>query len=84
MLCLVLTSVAECADPGLVAWYRFDGDALDSSGNEIHGTEMGNPTYDAGVFGQAISLDGDGDYDILGKPFKWKAPRLDIWLNEQK
>ena len=29
-------------------------------------------------------LDGDGDYDILGKPYKWKAPRLDIWLNEQK
>ena len=29
-------------------------------------------------------LDGDGDYDILGKPFKWKAPRLDIWLNEQR
>ena len=27
-------------------------------------------------------LDGDGDYDILGKPYKWKAPRLDIWLNE--
>jgi len=27
-------------------------------------------------------LDGDGDYDILGKPYSWKAPRLDIWINE--
>lgn len=27
-------------------------------------------------------LDGDGDYDILGKPFKWETPRLDIWLQE--
>ena len=27
-------------------------------------------------------LDGDGDYDILGKPYSWEAPRLDIWLNE--
>jgi hypothetical protein len=27
-------------------------------------------------------LDGDGDYDILGKPYTWSAPRLDIWLNE--
>lgn len=29
-------------------------------------------------------LDGDGDYDILGKPYNWEAPRLDIWLNEGK
>jgi len=27
-------------------------------------------------------MDGDGDYDILGKPYKWEAPRLDIWINE--
>lgn len=26
-------------------------------------------------------LDGDGDMDILGKPYNWKTPRLDIWLN---
>ena len=73
VLCLVLTSIAECADPGLVAWYRFDGDALDSSGNELHGTEMGDPTYEAGVFGQAISLDGDGDYVDCGLD-----PKFDI------
>lgn len=29
-------------------------------------------------------LDGDGDYDILGKPYNWKAPRLDIWLNQTR
>jgi hypothetical protein len=73
VLCLVFTSIAECADPGLVAWYRFDGDALDSSGNELHGTEMGDPTYEAGVFGQAISLDGDGDYVDCGLD-----PKFDI------
>lgn len=27
-------------------------------------------------------LDGDGDMDILGKPYNWKTPRLDIWLND--
>ncbi|MFC2124236.1 FG-GAP repeat domain-containing protein [Bacteroidota bacterium] len=27
-------------------------------------------------------LDGDGDFDVLGKPYSWKAPRLDIWINE--
>jgi hypothetical protein len=26
-------------------------------------------------------LDGDGDLDILGKPFNWDTPRVDIWLN---
>jgi PKD repeat protein len=29
-------------------------------------------------------LDGDGDMDILGKPWNWKTPRLDIWLNNSK
>ena len=27
-------------------------------------------------------LDGDGDLDILDKPYSWQTPRLDIWLNE--
>lgn len=26
-------------------------------------------------------LDGDGDIDILGKPYNWQTPRLDIWIN---
>lgn len=29
-----------------------------------------------------VDLDGDGDLDILGKPYTWEAPRLDIWLNK--
>lgn len=28
-----------------------------------------------------VDLDGDGDYDILGKPYTWKTPRLDMWIN---
>jgi hypothetical protein len=28
-------------------------------------------------------LDGDGDYDILGKPYSWEAPRIDIWIYEK-
>lgn len=27
-------------------------------------------------------LDGNGDLDILGKPYNWETPRLDIFLNE--
>lgn len=26
-------------------------------------------------------LDGDGDLDILGKPYDWQTPRLDVWIN---
>ena len=25
-------------------------------------------------------LDGDGDYDVVSKPFKYRAPGIDIWL----
>ncbi|GAB4234561.1 MAG: hypothetical protein Kow00109_07620 [Acidobacteriota bacterium] len=31
--------------------------------------------------GQLADLDGDGDLDILGKPYNWEAPRVDVWLN---
>jgi hypothetical protein len=34
--------------------------------------------------GRLGDLDGDGDLDILGKPYTWKAPRVDVWLNEGK
>ncbi len=27
-------------------------------------------------------VDGDGRLDLIGKPYTWNAPRLDIWLNE--
>jgi len=29
-----------------------------------------------------VDLDGDNDFDILGKPYNWEAPRLDIWLQK--
>jgi len=47
---------------GLVAHYKFDGDANDSSGNGNHGTEYGGVTYVDGVIGKAGSFDGVDDY----------------------
>jgi len=32
--------------------------------------------------GKIADLDGDGDLDILGKPYTWNAPLLNIWINE--
>lgn len=30
---------------------------------------------------QVADLDGDGDLDILDKPYNWDTPRVDVWLN---
>jgi hypothetical protein len=31
--------------------------------------------------GKLGDFDGDGDLDILNKPYTWDTPRVDIWLN---
>ncbi len=54
---------APCA--GLVAEWRFDGDALDTSGLANHGT-LFNGTFTAGVAGQALSLNGTSTYANFG------------------
>ncbi len=46
----------------LLASYGFDGNANDSSGNNQHGTENGDPIYGDGMDGQAIQLDGVDDF----------------------
>ena len=63
------TVMAVAPNPaGLVAHYEFEGDAVDTSGFQppADGTIVGNPTYGSGVFGQGISLDGEGDYVDCG------------------
>jgi hypothetical protein len=31
--------------------------------------------------GRLADLDGDGDLDLLNKPYNWETPRVDVWLN---
>jgi len=62
MLSVVLTSAANAADSNLVGYWKFDGDGVDASGNGLDGTLEGDAHFVEGYSGQAIALDGDGDY----------------------
>jgi len=57
-------------DPaGLVGHWKFDGNANDSSGNNNHGTLVGDPQWVAGHIGSgALDFDGRYDYVDLGDP----------------
>lgn len=46
----------------LGAYYKFENNANDSSGNGLNGTETGSPTYTTGKYGNAISLNGSSQY----------------------
>jgi len=54
-------SKAPPQDPYLLAHYKLDGDARDSSGNNSPGTVQGNPQWVDGVIGGALQLDGVDD-----------------------
>ena len=53
---------------GLQAYYAFEENVQDSSGNERHGTEYGDINYTWGAIGQAKSLNASGTYDYVLMP----------------
>ena len=71
---LVVALIGSIANADLVAHYEFEGNGNDSAGS-ANGTLMGDATYGTGPtqggknFGQALSLDGDGDYMDCGVTF---------------
>jgi hypothetical protein len=64
-------------DGGPVAYYRFDGSPLDSSGAGLHGTAIGNITYETGVSG--LSARFEGPEDFISVPY---SPALDTITRE--
>ena len=65
----VLCSATASAHAGPLHLWKFDGNATDSIGNH-NGTEAGHATYTTGAggkFGEAVSLDGDGDSIHVGQ-----------------
>ncbi len=68
----------------LVGWWRFNGDADDSSGNNNNGTVEGGATYVLSPMGQALSFDGVDDYVNCGSGASLKPSEnitIEMWIN---
>jgi hypothetical protein len=64
----------ELDNPRATAWLLYG----DGQGN-FRRTEfsVGQGWHEA----RLADLDGDGDLDLLNKPYNWDTPRVDVWLN---
>ncbi len=85
-VCVLLMSLA-CTSYGmenLVAYYAFEGDVMDDSGNGLHGTIIGDIIYSAGAVGSALDLDGNGNYVDCGNDPKFNIlgeVTVAVWVN---
>ncbi len=63
--------------PGATAWILYG----DGQGNFAK-TELvqGQGWHEA----RLADLDGDGDLDLLNKPYNWETPRVDVWRNQAR
>jgi hypothetical protein len=68
-------SRSEPDHPTATAWI-FYGDGQGQFRKTTLSTGMG--WHEA----RLADLDGDGDLDLLNKPYNWSTPRVDIWRNE--
>lgn len=82
--CLVLDAdkdgrnefILACRNRGpAIVWYR---PAL--RGWMVYVIEAEAISIEAG--GAFYDIDGDGDLDIVAKPYNWDTPRIDLWINE--
>lgn len=68
---------------GLVAWWRGNGDATDSSGNGYNGTMLGGMGFTSGVFGQAFAGNSNQRMFVNDNPAFQLTSSLSIgaWVN---
>ena len=69
---------------GLVGWWRFNGDATDSSGNGNNGMVNGTEDYVDSPMGQALSFDGVNNYVDCGNSSILRptsALTVEAWVN---
>src|ERR1041385_7418950 len=68
--------------PGLVAWWRGNGDATDSSGNGHDGTLEGGMGFTAGVYGQAFAAGSNKRAYVPDSPaFRLSSLTIGAWAN---
>jgi hypothetical protein len=71
-------------DADLVAYYPFDGNANDASGNGHDGTCYGGIAYSTGIVGQAAVFDGLNDYIMIfpsGELVAQDTISVAAWIN---
>ena len=64
----------------LVGWWKFDGDANDSSGNGNHGIVNGGPNHVIGQIGGALQFDGVDDCVRTGYAAGLPVWTVAIWV----
>ncbi|MBI4457270.1 MAG: PD40 domain-containing protein, partial [Acidobacteria bacterium] len=69
-----LTGQGMLAQSQLSGYWKFDGNAQDSSGNANHGQQVGAPLYVRSQLGSAIGLNGVTDYVKVAS-----TPSLETW-----
>ena len=74
-------------DPDLVAYYPFDGDSEDATGNDNHGEITGGSKWVKGKFGDALHLDAAAYVELQtsdslhGDIFKTDPFTISAWIN---
>ena len=61
----VMSGTVQLSGPQVIAHFPFNGNTNDTSGQGNSGTAVNNPTYTAGQFGQALTLDGSSQYAVV-------------------
>ena len=72
------TSAWTPASLNPIAWYKGDGNALDSSGANV-GTWAGSPAYTTGKIGGGLSLNGTASINI-GTTAVYRATSVSMWV----
>ncbi len=74
---------------GLIGHWPFDGNLEDASGKGRHGTGKNSPGFAKGQFGQALDLNGDNQYVLLGGKSSDYTPEggsitVSLWFSADK
>ena len=64
----------------LLGWWKLDGDAKDSSGNDHHGAIAGEPKWVKGRFGNGLEFDGVDDHVDTGVKMNVPAFTVAVWV----